>query len=200
MKLIIGICGASGVVLGLKLLSKIWDRDDLEIYLVVSNGAKKTLQYENNIDFDDKYSSNPLMQGLYANKSNINILDNSNLGECISSGSFGIDAMAIIPCSMNSLAKIACGISDTLITRSAMVCLKERKRLLLAPREMPLDSISLNNMLTLSKEGVIIAPPIIGYYSNISSVESMEDFLIGKWLDALNIQNSIYKRWGEYFE
>ena len=150
--------------------------------------------YENNIDFESLNAPNPLLQDLY--KSKIKILDDLNLGECISSGSFGIDAMAIIPCSMNTLAKIACGISDTLITRSAIVCLKERKKLLLAPREMPLDSISLNNMLNLSKEGVVIAPPIMGYYSSASSLESMEDFLIGKWLDSLNIKNSIYKRWG----
>ena len=196
MKLAVGICGASGAMLGIKLLSKIWDRDDLEIFLVVSNGAKKTMLCENNIDFKDLNSSNPILQGLY--KSKVKILDDLNLGECISSGSFGIDAMAIIPCSINTLAKIACGISDSLITRSAFVCLKEKKKLLLAPREMPLDSISLKNMLILSKEGVIIAPPIIGYYSNISSLESMEDFLIGKWLDILNIKNSIYKRWGDY--
>lgn len=194
MKLAVGICGASGAVLGLKFVSKIWARDDLEIFLVISNGAKKTLLYENNIDFESLNAPNPLLQDLY--KSKIKILDDLNLGECISSGSFGIDAMAIIPCSMNTLAKIACGISDTLITRSAIVCLKERKKLLLAPREMPLDSISLNNMLNLSKEGVVIAPPIMGYYSSASSLESMEDFLIGKWLDILNIKNSIYKRWG----
>lgn len=197
MKLAVGICGASGAILGLKFVSTIIDNDNLDIFLVISNNAKNTLKHENNIDFDDQNTSNPIIYNLYKNKQKIKILDNSNLAECISSGSFGIDAMAIIPCSINSLAKIACGISDTLITRSAHVCLKEKKKLLIAPREMPLDSITLNNMLTLSKEGVIIAPPIIGYYSGISSVESMEDFLIGKWLDVLGIKNSIYKRWGQ---
>ena len=195
MKLAVGICGASGAILGLKFVSTIFNNNDLEIFLVVSNGAKKTLKYEHNINFDCKDKSNPMLN--LHNAKNIRILDDLNLAECISSGSFGIDAMAIIPCSMNSLAKITCGISDTLITRSAHVCLKERRKLLIAPREMPLDSISLQNMLTLSKEGVIIAPPIIGYYSGISSVESMENFLIGKWLDVLGIKNSIYKRWGQ---
>ncbi len=195
MKLAVGICGASGAILGLKFVSTIFNNNDLEIFLVVSNNAKNTLKHENNIDFDCKDKSNPMLN--LHNAKNIRILDDLNLAECISSGSFGIDAMAIIPCSMNSLAKIACGISDTLITRSAHVCLKEKKKLLIAPREMPLDSISLQNMLTLSKEGAIIAPPIIGYYSGISSVESMEDFLIGKWLDVLGIKNSIYKRWGQ---
>ena len=193
MKLAVGICGASGAILGLKFVSKIIDNDNLEIFLVVSNGAKNTLKHENNIDFDDQNTSNPLLN--LHNAKNIRILDDLNLAECISSGSFGIDAMAIIPCSMNSLAKIACGISDTLITRSAHVCLKEKKKLLIAPREMPLDSISLQNMLTLSKEGAIIAPPIIGYYSNSDSLESMENFLIGRWLDVLGIKNYIYKRW-----
>lgn len=128
-------------------------------------------------------------------KDKITIFDDMALDAPIASGSFGVDAMIVAPCSSNTLAKINCGISDTLLTRSAFVCLKEQKKLILSPREMPLNSIMLENMLNLSKLGVIIAPPILGYYSKASNLEEMENFLFGKWLDLLNIKNSLYKRW-----
>jgi len=96
---------------------------------------------------------------------------------------------------MNTLAKVAYGISDNLVTRVASVALKEQKRLLLAPREMPFSTINLENMLKLSRMNVIISPPIMGYYSNPKTMEDMEKFIIGKWYDALNIDNNLYKRW-----
>lgn len=205
-KLAIGICGASGAELGLKCLSKILHLDYLECYLILSEGAKNVLKCENNFNFDSFVDSAKSKNIKYLRiKSTIEILNNykdkfyifndRDLAAPIASGSFGIDAMAIVPCSVNSLAKIAYGISDTLITRSALVCLKEHKKLLLSPREMPLNSIIIQNMLTLCNLGVIISPPILGYYSNISSLEDMEDFLIGKWLDSLDIEHSLYKRW-----
>ena len=103
--------------------------------------------------------------------------------------------MIILPCSMNTLAKCAVGISDSLITRAFTVMLKEKRDIIVAPREMPLNSIVLKNMLTLSKLGVVIAPPILGFYSAQQSLEDMENFLIGKWLDLLKIDNNLYKRW-----
>ena len=96
---------------------------------------------------------------------------------------------------MNTLAKIACGIADCLLTRAASVMIIESRPLLLAPRELPLSSIALENMLKLSKCNTIIAPPILGYYADIKNLEQMEDFLIGKWFDCLKIQHSLYRRW-----
>lgn len=210
-KILIAICGASGAELGLKCLAKIVHLDYLECYLVLSEGAKNVLAYENNFHFDDFVDSkndttNDIMPTNYirlqntieilqAYKNRFYIFSDTNLAAPISSGSFGLDTMAIIPCSMNSLAKITYGISDTLITRSVLVCLKERKKILLSPREMPLNPIILQNMLTLCNLGVIISPPILGYYSNICNLEDMEDFIIGKWLDILGIEHSLYKRW-----
>ena len=103
--------------------------------------------------------------------------------------------MAIIPTSMNLLAKVAQGLCDDLISRCAAVMLKERRTLLLAPREMPFSPIALEQMSRLSNLGVIISPPNAGYYAKISDLESMEYFFIGKWLDSLKISNSLYKRW-----
>ncbi len=206
IKLIIGISGASGAELGLKFVSTILLLDsDITLYVVISNGAKKVLEAENNIEFDKLLesrfvnlqnksleSSIKILQN-YTNR--LRIFDDNSLDSPISSGSFKIDGMAITPCSINTLSKIACGISDTLITRSALVCLKERRKLLVSPREMPLNSIMLNNMLTLSNLGVIVSPPILGYYSNITNLEQMEDFLFGKWLDSLDIEHSLFERW-----
>ena len=93
------------------------------------------------------------------------------------------------------MAKISCGIGDNLITRSASVMLKEKKPLLIAPREMPYSSIMLENMLKLSNLGVFIAPPVGAYYSNPKNIKQMEDFWIGKWMDMLGIENELYKRW-----
>ncbi|MFV0480987.1 MAG: UbiX family flavin prenyltransferase [Campylobacteraceae bacterium] len=173
-KIIVGISGASGVRLGEKFI-KALPKNEFEIYVITSQNAKIVAKKEENIT----------------------LLDNNDIAEVTASGSFGAEMMAIIPCSMNTLAKIAYGISDNLLTRSAAVMIKERKTLLLAPRELPYSAIALENMHKLSLLNVIIAPPNIGYYADIKTLEDMEDFLIGKWFDLLKIPNSLYKRWGE---
>lgn len=127
--------------------------------------------------------------------SNIVFHKESDIAASIASGSFGVDMMAVIPTSMNTLAKISCGIADNLVCRAASVMLKEKKTLLLAPREMPFSLIDLENMNKLAHIGVIIAPPVMGYYAQIQSLEAMEDFLVGKWYDQLKIEHNLYKRW-----
>ncbi len=167
MKILVAITGASGFSLG----KKCFELAPKEKYLIVSDKAKIVAKKEENI------------------------FDNSDISAPSASGSFGIDIMMITPCSMNTLAKIANGIEDNLITRSAAVMIKEKKTLLLAPREMPFSPIHLENMLKLSRLGVIIAPPILGYYSNQEFLEDMENFIIGKWFDLVGIENNLYKRW-----
>jgi 4-hydroxy-3-polyprenylbenzoate decarboxylase len=181
MKLIVAITGASGVELGFKLISNI--PKDVEIHLVISNSAKLTLNLENEKHIKDLISQDVI---LYNDK---------DIGASIASGSFGADKMIIVPCSMNTLAKCANGISDTLITRAFYVMLKEKRDIILTPREIPFPTISLEQMTKLSSYGVIIAPPVLGYYSGQKTLEEMEDFLIGKWLDLLKIPNTLYKRW-----
>ena len=150
-----------------------------------SKSAKRALKLENNISINELFKENE----------NITVFKDSNIGASIASGSFKVDKMIILPCSMNTLAKCAVGISDSLITRAFTVMLKEKRDIVIAPREMPLSTIALKNMLTLSKLGVTIAPPILGYYSSQQSLEDMEKFLIGKWFDLLKIENNLYKRW-----
>ena len=172
-KIVIAISGASGVNIGLKALQLL--PAEIERHCIVSDHSKIVFSKEE-------------MQDVIKH-------DNKNIAASVASGSFGVDAMLIAPCSMNTLAKIACGISDNLITRCAAVMLKEQKRLILAPREMPFSAIALENMQKLSALGVIIAPPVMAYYSQQQTLEEMEDFVIGKWFDLLGIENDLYKRW-----
>ena len=174
MRLVVAITGASGVELGKKFIDYL--PSTVEVHLVVSDNAFTVESFENK---------------------QITLHQSNNIAASISSGSFRVDATAIIPCSMNTLAKIACGISDNLSTRVAAVAIKEQKKLLVVPRELPFSAIALENMLKLSRLGVIIAPPVIGYYSESSSLNDMEKFIIGKWYDLLGIENDLYTRWGE---
>lgn len=184
-RLVLGISGASGVKLGLKFLKYI--PNNIDIYLILSKSAQYTLSLESS---KNRYES-------IVSKENITLLDDKDLGACVSSGSFQTDAYIIIPCSMNTLAKCTVGISDTLITRVFSVMLKEKRNIVIAPREMPYNTIQLENMAKLSSLGVIIAPPILGYYSQQQTLEDMEKFIIGKWFDLLHIEHNLFKRWGE---
>ncbi|WP_348653049.1 UbiX family flavin prenyltransferase, partial [uncultured Sulfurimonas sp.] len=143
MKLIIATSGASGVNLGLKTLKLL--PNTIEKHFIMSKNSHIVLDKE--------------MQ------SSITTHSDKDISASIASGSFGTDAMLIAPCSMNTLAKIACGISDNLVTRCAAVMIKEQKKLILAPREMPFSAIDLENMQNLATLGVIIAPPVMAYYS-----------------------------------
>lgn len=170
-KIVIASSGASGVNLGLKtlkLLPAVIDK-----HFIMTKNSEIVLEKEMNLTTHQ----------------------NEDISASIASGSFGVDAMIIAPCSMNTLAKIACGISDNLVTRCAAVMIKEQKKLILAPREMPFSAIALENMQKLATIGVIIAPPVMAYYSEQQSIDEMENFVIGKWFDLLDIENNLFKRW-----
>jgi 4-hydroxy-3-polyprenylbenzoate decarboxylase len=171
-KIVVATSGASGVNLGLKVLEQL--PDSVEKHFIMSDNSKIVLSKEMN---------------------DVTKHDNNDISASIASGSFGVDAMIIAPCSMNTLAKIACGISDNLITRCAAVMIKEQKKLILAPREMPFSAIALENMHKLASLGIIIAPPVLAYYSEQQTLDEMENFLVGKWFDLLGIENNLYKRW-----
>jgi len=171
MKLIVATSGASGVNLGIKTLNLL--PKNIDKHFIMTKNSQIVLDKENNLT----------------------TYENEDISASIASGSFGSDAMIIAPCSMNTLAKIACGISDNLVTRCASVMIKEQKKLILAPREMPFSAIALENMQKLATLGVIIAPPVMAYYSEQQTLNEMENFIIGKWFDLLGIKNNLYKRW-----
>lgn len=170
-KIVIATSGASGVNLGVKILKLL--PKDVDKHFIMTKNSEVVLEKE----------------------INVTIHENENISASISSGSFGVDAMIIAPCSMNTLAKIACGIADNLVTRCASVMIKEHKKLILAPREMPFSAIALENMHKLASLGIIIAPPVMAYYSEQQTLDEMENFVIGKWFDLLGIENNLYKRW-----
>lgn len=182
MKLVVCLTGASGAQLGLKFLTLL--PNNIEVFVVLSKSAKKALKYERNSSFKELKKIK-----------NITIFKDNDISAPIASGSFLVDKMIILPCSMNTLAKCANGISDSLITRAFTVMLKEKRDIILAPRELPYNQIALENMLKLSRIGVTIAPPSLAYYSNQNTLEDMEKFLIGKWFDLLKIEHNLYKRW-----
>ncbi|MEO1942110.1 MAG: UbiX family flavin prenyltransferase [Campylobacterales bacterium] len=170
-KVVVCISGASGAGLGLKLYTSI--PDSYQKYLILSKNAQVVLEHEEGVFWEDEIYAPP------------------------ASGSFGVDITFVVPTSMNTLAKIATGIEDNLITRVAGVAIKEGKKLILAPREAPFSPIHLENMLKLSRLcNVQIAPPVVNYYIYPTSLEEMEYAIIGRWLDIAGIENDLFRRWG----
>ena len=173
MRIILAITGASGVTLAQRFVAAL--PLEVELFVIQSNHAKIVFEKEHQITF----------------------FEDTDIAAAVASGSFKCDGMIVLPCSMNTLAKIACGISDNLTTRTAAVMIKEQRKLILAPRELPFSAIALENMLKLASLQVLIAPPVLGYYSAPKTIEEMEHFLIGKWFDLLGIPHTLFKRWGE---
>jgi len=189
-RVLVCITGGSGASLGLKLYSLL--PPEVERFLVVSTGGKEVLKREEGISLEERIfveEKNLVKRGVFLE---------DEIWAPPASGSFGIDVTYIVPTSMNTLAKIASGVEDNLITRAAGVAIKEGKKLILAPREMPFSAIQLENMAKLARlSNVVIAPPVIGYYSRPRSLEDLELFLVGRWLDFGGIPNNYYRRWGE---
>ena len=221
MKIIVGISGASSVHLGIRVANEILAAGH-EVCAIISDGARVTFKSEKAWEYlsnsrISKAKSRIPSQNLgnsrisKANLGNSRIskenflqieefLDEkidiqSNMSSAAASGSSGYEAMIIAPCSSNTLAKVAAGICDNLLLRAAAVMLKEQRKLVIAPREMPFSPLSIKHMSELSGLGVMFAPPMIAHYSKPLSLNDAENFIIGKWLDCLNIKNNLFKRW-----
>lgn len=181
-RIVVGITGASGAILGIRILEEL-RRAEVETHLVLSPWAERTIQMETHYTVEQVQA----LAGVCH--------PSSNLAASISSGSFHTDGMVIVPCSMKTLASIACGFSDNLISRAADVTIKERRRLVLVPRETPLSSIHLHNMITLSNNGAIILPPCVGFYTKPDTVEALVNHICGKILDTLGVEHQLFPRW-----
>ncbi len=182
MEIVVGISGASGVQYGIRLLQVLSEKGCIT-HLVITDSARKIIEIET--DFRPE-NVERLASRVYAPR---------DFSAPIASGSHLIDAMVVIPCSMGTLSGIACGSSDTLITRSADVCLKEKRRLVLVPRETPLSLVQLRNMVSASEAGAVILPACPAFYSKPQSLAELVDVLVGRVLDLLGIENDLYKRW-----
>lgn len=204
MKILVGMSGASSVNLGFCLLKALENialqEKTIQIYAVMSEGAKLSFLAEN-------AQKNTLHQDelLHFCKDKFKLektqfFDNKDLAAAVSSGSFGIEKTIIAPCSINTLAQIYQGLAHTLLTRACAVALKEQKKLILAVREMPFSTLNLKHMYKLSKMGVCIAPPVMASYSKAQSLEELENFIVGKWLNALEIKHNLFKKWQNEFD
>ena len=182
MGIIVAITGATGAIYGVRLLQFL-KKLDISTHLVVSQWAGETLRTETSYTLED------------LEKFATHIYDNNELGAAISSGSFKTAGMVIAPCSMKTLAAISCGFSSNLIQRAADVTLKEGKKLILVPRETPLNSIHLENMLKLSRLGVVMMPPMPAFYNKPASVEDIVNQHVGRILDQLGIEHDFIRRW-----
>ena len=187
-KIIIGITGASGSAYFLRVM-EVLSQQELEIHLIASDQGRKVLTYETGVILEEQ------AQLWSKNRAGIILEDNENLFSPVASGSFRCDAMVILPCSMSTVAEIAGGITKTLLTRAADVMIKERRRLVLVPRETPLSTIHLKKMAELSQLGVTILPAMPGFYGHPRTLDEMIGFVAGKVLDSIEIENDCYQRW-----
>lgn len=188
--IVIGITGASGAAYAVRVI-ELLAAAELEIHLAISALGKRLLFDELDIK---RIDADQLTKG----RGNLLIVHNDNdLGAAIASGSFLHQGMIIVPCSSNTMGKIAAGITDNLVQRAASVTLKERRRLVLAYRESPMSHIDLLNMQRLSKAGAIIAPLSPGFYLLPQTIEDLVDFMAGKLLDLVSVPHDLATRWAE---
>jgi len=183
MDLIVGISGATGTVYAVRFLEMLKEMKDVTTHVIISKWAKANLQVET--DYTIKYLES-LADELY---------NNNNLGAKISSGSFITDGMVILPCSMKTLSAISNGYSDSLISRAADVVLKEGRKLVVCPRETPLNTIHLENMTKLSKMGVRIVPPMPSFYNNPKTLDDIINQHVMRILDQFGIHVRNDHRW-----
>jgi 4-hydroxy-3-polyprenylbenzoate decarboxylase len=192
---VVAISGASGSVYGLRLVEELIKSAD-SIYLCVSKQAFSIIERENSVNWHGKSEAETeeKIQKYYASKK-VKYFSENNLSAPVASGSFLTDGMFVVPCSMKTLSAIASGYANNLIQRAADVMLKEGRRLIISPREMPFNAIHLENMLKLARMGAIIAPPIPAFYQKPTDINDIVDFVVGKLLDGAGIEHNLFERW-----
>ena len=182
-RIIVGISGASGAVYGVRLLQALGDIGGIESHLVVSDAGWRNLRHELDMERAEVEALADRVHEL------------ANVGASIASGSFAAHGMVVAPCSMRTLAAIAHGLADNLLTRAADVVLKERRRLVLMVRESPLHLVHLRNMATVTELGAICCPPMPAFYQRPSSIGEIVDHSVARALDLLGLPNDLAPRW-----
>lgn len=178
-----GITGATGIQYGIRLL-EVLQKTPHKTHLIISPWGGKNIKIETNYKLEEVIQMADYFH------------DYKNLAANISSGSFPIDGMVVVPCSMKSLSAMSTGFTDNLLNRAVDVSLKEKRKLVLVPRETPLHEIHLENMLKLSRAGAILLPPMPAFYHNPQSIQAIVDQTVGKILDQFGIEHQLFQRWG----
>ncbi len=192
---IVAITGASGSIYGIRLIEGLL-KSKHKVYLVISKQAFSIIKIETGINWTGNTASETekKIQKYFSSK-NIKYYSENNLSAPFSSGSFITGGMFVVPCSMKTLSGIASGYANNLIERAADVMLKEGRRLILSPREMPFSAVHLENMLKLARLGVKIIPPVPAFYHKPKNIKDIIDFVVGKILDSAEVRHNIFKRW-----
>jgi 4-hydroxy-3-polyprenylbenzoate decarboxylase len=175
-RVLVGLSGASGAMYGVRVLEALASKPEVEVHLIVTSAARTIVPDETGRDMDEVAELAD------------HVWDDGRMESPLASGSFPVDAMAIVPCSMSTVAKVASGIGDTLLTRAAAVSLKERRRLVVVAREMPLSTIDLRNLTTLSEAGAVVAVASPSFYTGLQSVEDVVDLVAGRVIMLMGLE------------
>ncbi len=195
VRMAVALTGASGSIYGLRLLEELLRKPDLEVHLTLSASAAKVMRAEHDLDVDVDHFDLDMLRIEAARP--VVYHHWKDVSAPLSSGSYRIQALAIVPCSMGSIGRIAHGVSDDLIARAADVMIKERRRLIVAPRETPLSALHLENLLALARLGVTVLPASPGFYGRPRTVSEMVDFIVARAMDHLGLEHALGPRWGE---
>lgn len=182
-RIVVGVSGATGVQLALPLVRALKEYEGIEVHLVVSDGARRTWELE---------FSTPIEEMLALADE---VHDPHNMAASISSGSFVTDGMIVCPCSMKTLSSIATGYADNLVARAVDVCLKEQRRVVLVPREMPLGKVHLRNMLQAAEDGCVIIPPMLTFYNGPTTIDDQVYHVVGKVLRQFGLEPKRFSGW-----
>ena len=178
-RILVGVSGASGAPITIRFLQRLQEEKDVETHLVMTHGAELTIEQETGYTIEQVKALADVVYDIQA------------IGDRPASGSFQLDAMIVVPCSMKTVAGIACGYSDNLLLRAADVTLKEARPLLLIARESPLSTIHLRNLQELSAMGVRIIPPMISFYQGFTTVEEWTEYFVERLMGALGLLNRL---------
>jgi len=193
--LLVAITGASGSIYGLRLTEELL-RVGCQVSLLLSEPGRQVLNYETGLQWSLELAERQRQVRAHFAAERIACLDNRDLFGAVASGSSAPAAMVVVPCSMGTAGRIAAGLSETLLERAADVMLKERRPLLLVPRETPLSVIHLENLLRLARAGAVVIPAMPAFYHAPQSLDDLVAFVVGKVLDQLGVEHQLFRRWG----
>jgi len=194
--IIVAITGASGSIYGLRLISELL-RAGCRVSLILTEAGRQVLQHEVGLDWSTENKQQRLQVQEYFASIAVDCLDIDDFWAGSASGTNPADSVIVMPCSMGTVGRIAAGLSGNLLERAADVMLKERRQLILVPRETPFNTIHLENLLRLSQAGAVILPAMPGFYHAPDSISDLVDFVVGKVLDQLAVEHDLFERWGE---
>ena len=194
----LAMTGASGSLYGLRLLQQLLYAGR-QVYLLISQPGQVVIGMETSLSLPGRPADiqRALSEHYGVDDDRLQVFGKDQWTAPIASGSGVADAMVVCPCTTGTLSSIACGASNNLIDRAADVTLKEKRKLILVPRETPFSEIHLENMLKLARMGAVILPPNPGFYNNPTSIDDLIDFVVARILDQLNIEHALMPRWGE---